>query len=112
MQFKMIFYSPLWCIFARFVYAGKKVSAEGRSPKAEGGQVGRSPKKSPPAVRREPQPQSESIAFGLETYKVILRKKKPKKCKTSHTHTLARPCKGKAKASTGIELWPLTAFSP
>ena len=48
MQFKMVFYSPLWCIFARFVYAGKKVSAEGRSPKAEGGMVGRQPKAEPP----------------------------------------------------------------
>ena len=103
MQFNEVFFFIIG--FFSFVY-GKKIefgrpkgdrqffSAEGRSPKAEGVEVGRSPKKSPRAGRRAPQPQSEAQTPGLKR-KTCLTTKETKEAPNKHQERGDPPMQGK-----------------
>ena len=78
MHFKTIFFLSCGAFLPVSYMRAKKFRPKGEARRPKVGWLGASPKQSPPAVRREPQPQGESKAFGLETYKMLLRKKKPK----------------------------------
>ena len=67
MQFKMIFFNRCGAFLPVSYMRAKKFRPKGEARRPKVGRLGVSPKQSPPAVKREPQPQSESIAFGLET---------------------------------------------